>query len=45
VRIPYDPQAVTTGTGTLYTIMADTNNRLTVAAPGAEQGVTISVTR
>lgn len=45
VRIPYDPQAVTTGTGSLYTIAVDANNRLTVAAPNAEQGTTISVTR
>lgn len=44
VRIPYDPLAVTTGTGTLYTIVKDANNRLTVSAPSAEQGATISVT-
>jgi type IV pilus assembly protein PilA len=45
VRIPYDPQAVTTGTGSLYTIAVDAGNRLTVAAPNAEQGNTIAVTR
>ena len=45
VRIPYDPLAVTTGTGSLYMIAVDANNRLTVSAPSAEQGATISVTR
>lgn len=45
VRIPKDP-SVTSTTGTAgYTIVKSVNNRVTVAAPGAEQGATISVTR
>ncbi len=44
VNIPSDPQA-TTGTGTNYTIVQDTNGRVTVASPGAEQSASISVTR
>jgi type IV pilus assembly protein PilA len=44
VSIPADPQA--TGSGTNYTIVQDSNKRITVAAPGAETpGTTISVTR
>jgi len=42
VKIPADPQA--TGTGTDYTIVKDANNRITVAAPAAEN-TTITVTR
>jgi len=43
--IPRDPKVTMTGTGTRYTIMEDTNGRLTVAAPGAERVEDISVTR
>lgn len=43
VGLPYDPQSAT-ATGTNYTIIK-INNRVTVNAPGAEQGAAISVTR
>ncbi len=43
VAIPHDPQA--TGTGTDYTIVQDANRRITVAAPSAEQGLTIVISR
>ena len=45
VSIPRDPQVTTSGTGTHYNIVQDTNGRITVTAPAAEQGKTISVTR
>lgn len=46
VRIPLDPQEVSTGTGTNYFIVQDANGRITVTAPGTEQADTdISVTR
>jgi prepilin-type N-terminal cleavage/methylation domain-containing protein len=45
VKLPRDPQASATGTGTNYWIVRDANNRITVTAPGAEQGATISITR
>ena len=45
VSIPMDPQAPASGTGTLYTILQDTNKRITVTAPRAEQAASISVTR
>jgi len=44
VGVPEDPQDATAGT-TGYTIIKDANGRVTVAAPSAEQGATISVTR
>ena len=45
VDLPKDPSiSATTGTAG-YTIVKDSFNRITVAAPGAEQGATISVTR
>ena len=45
VALPADPQTAT-ALSTNYTVMKDsTSKRVTVAAPGAEQGATISVTR
>ncbi len=44
VAIPKDPQAAT-ATDTKYQIAQNANGRITVSAPGAEQGVTISATR
>lgn len=45
VAIPKDP-LITATTGTAgYTIVKSANGRVTVAAPDAEQGATISVTR
>ncbi|MCF7844466.1 MAG: type II secretion system GspH family protein [Kiritimatiellales bacterium] len=44
VDIPEDPQDTTDAT-VGYTIVQDANGRVTVAAPNAEQGATISVTR
>ncbi len=43
--IPMDPQAIPTGTGTLYFIRRDQNSRLTVSAPRAEGSGSISITR
>jgi len=45
VKIPKDPQVSATGTGTNYWIVRDSNSRITVTAPGAEQGAVISITR
>ena len=46
VSIPIDPSVASTATGTNYTIFKNnTTSRITVAAPGAEQGATITVTR
>ncbi len=45
IAMPRDP-FVSTATSTFYTIIASTlTNRITVAAPGAENGVSISATR
>ena len=44
VTMPTDPTASSTN-GTGYSIVKDGNNRITVCAPSAEQGATISVTR
>jgi prepilin-type N-terminal cleavage/methylation domain-containing protein len=46
VSIPKDPLVTSTGTGTRYHVSKDaTTGRVTVSAPGAEQGATISVSR
>lgn len=45
VLLPSDPQAPASGTGTNYYIVQDTDRRLTITAPGAEQEETISVRR
>ncbi len=42
VRMPRDPQAAS-ATGTNYWIVEGANGRITVSAPGAEQGMSISV--
>lgn len=44
VSMPFDPSTATTNS-TNYNINKDANNRVVVAAPGAENGVVISVTR
>jgi type IV pilus assembly protein PilA len=44
VALPSDPQSAT-ATGTYYKIQSLSNGRITVTAPGAEQGASISVTR
>ena len=44
VALPYDPQSAT-ATGTNYQIQKLSNGRITVAAPGAENSASISVTR
>ncbi len=44
VSLPFDPSTATTNS-TNYTIVKSANNRVTVAAPGAENGITITVTR
>ncbi|HEV7449314.1 MAG TPA: type II secretion system protein [Candidatus Paceibacterota bacterium] len=44
VSMPYDPLSTST-TDTGYTILKNTSNRVTISAPGAETGTTISVTR
>lgn len=45
VAIPSDPQVPATSTGTNYQIVKLANGRITVTAPGAENGASISVTR
>ncbi|HEY5588487.1 MAG TPA: hypothetical protein VIK86_05970, partial [Candidatus Paceibacterota bacterium] len=42
--IPFDPNG-STANSTGYTILKTANNRVTVAAPSAEQSATITVTR
>ena len=42
---PKDPQVPTTGTGTRYNLMKETNGRITATAIGAENGATIITTR
>jgi len=44
VRIPADPQLADTATGTNYWIVRS-GNRITVSAPGAEEGESVSITR
>jgi prepilin-type N-terminal cleavage/methylation domain-containing protein len=44
VALPKDPTAATANS-TGYQVIKDVNNRITVNAPGAEQGAVISVTR
>ncbi|MEK7563577.1 MAG: type II secretion system protein [Patescibacteria group bacterium] len=44
VSIPVDPSGAT-GNDTMYDITKSANSRVTVAAPAAEQGETITVTR
>lgn len=45
VRIPQDPQLIDTATGTNYWIVRDSGGRITVTAPGAEEGEYVSITR
>ncbi len=45
VSMPSDPNGVCSAVGVCYTIMKSANNRVTVAAPNAELGAAISVTR
>lgn len=45
VAIPRDPSITATTGSAGYTIVKDTNNRVTVAAPNAENVAVISVTR
>jgi prepilin-type N-terminal cleavage/methylation domain-containing protein len=44
VTLPYDPSS-STANSTNYNISKSANGRITVAAPGAEQSATITVTR
>jgi prepilin-type N-terminal cleavage/methylation domain-containing protein len=44
VSMPFDPSGATTN-GASYTIYKNENDRVTVKAPDAEQGVTITVSR
>ena len=44
VSLPVDPSSASTN-GTGYFIAKNTNGRLTVCAPSAEQGVTLNITR
>lgn len=43
--IPHDPNGTCNINGVCYQISKSVNGRITVSAPNAEQGVTISVTR
>lgn len=44
-HIPSDPLASETGTGTDYTILKTRDNHITVSAPRAENGASLSETR
>lgn len=43
--MPRDPNGACAASGVCYRILRTANNRVTVTAPNAEQGATISVTR
>ncbi len=43
--LPFDPNATCNANGVCYRVSKSANGRITVCAPGAEQGATISVTR
>ena len=45
VSIPMDPQLADTATGTNYWIVREPGGRVTVSAPGAEEGENVSITR
>lgn len=45
VSMPSDPSAGCNANGVCYKILKSANGRVTVSAPGAEQGATITVTR
>lgn len=45
VSIPSDPSDSCNANGVCYKFSKDFNNRITVSAPNAENGATISVTR
>ncbi len=45
VKLPMDPLVASNSAGTAYNIQRSGNGRITVSAPKAEQGVTISVSR
>jgi hypothetical protein len=45
VKLPHDPSVAATSGGTAYYIVQDSNGRVTVTAPKAEQSASISVQR